>query len=386
MPDTSAVVLSGAVPVRRTHLRVIGAVVLADLVGLTIVVVSRPRSGLAQTVGDLSQLAAVLLAVAGCVGAARRGGPDRRAWAVLASALGVWAMAMTLWTWYGLTRDHVYPFPSLADLGFVGYAVPAVAALLLFPRSSLGRASRLRELLDAAVIAGSVLFVSWATVLGPLYQSGGTGLTRLVGLAYPVADIAVASVVLVLGMRVPPEQRRPWLLFGGGLVLLTVTDSAFVSMTLRGQTGATGTPLVLGWVAAMVLIAAASQVRPRRARPSTFRNFTLLQELLPTLALAGAIAVAVARRAGHWRRLPGRQCRRAAGAVRRPAGGGGHREGAPCQRARGDHRASDRRALLGRRALPFPGGVLRRRDHRRHDRRLGHQLERGGGTPARILL
>ena len=296
MSDTSAAGLSGAVRVRRTHLRVIGAVVLADLVGLTIVVVSQPRSWLAQTVGDLSQLAAVLLAVAGCAEAARRGGPERRAWAVLASALGVWAMAMTLWTWYGSTRDHVYPFPSLADLGFVGYAVPAVAALLLFPRSSLRRASRLRELLDSAVIAGSVLFVSWATVLGPLYQSGGTGLTRLVGLAYPVVDIAVVSVVLVVGMRVPPEQRRPWLLFGGGLVLLTVTDSVYVSMTLQGQTALTGTPLALGWVAAMVLIAAASQVRPRRARPATFRHFTVLQELLPTLSLAGAIAVEPPRR------------------------------------------------------------------------------------------
>ena len=140
MSDTSAASLAGAARVRRTHLRVIGAVVLADLVGLTIVVVSRPRSELTMTISDLSQLAAVLLAVAGCVGAARRGGPDRRAWAVLASALGVWATAQTLWTWYGLTRDHVYPFPSLADVGFVGYAVPTVAALLLFPRSSLRRA------------------------------------------------------------------------------------------------------------------------------------------------------------------------------------------------------------------------------------------------------
>ena len=275
MSDASAAGLSGAGRVRRSHLRVIGAI------------------------GDLSQLAAVLLAVAGCVGAARRGGPDRRAWAVLASALGVWAMAMTLWAWYGLTRDHVYPFPSLADLGFVGYAVPTVAALLLFPRSSLRRASRLPELLDAAVIAGSVLFVSWATVLGPLYESGGTGLTRLVGLAYPVADIAVASVVLVVGMRVPAEQRRTWLLLGGGLVLLTGTDSVFVSMTRLGQSGLTGTPLALGWVGAMVLIAAASQVRPRRARPATVRHFTVLQDLLPALSLASAIAIAFARHDHH---------------------------------------------------------------------------------------
>jgi two-component system, sensor histidine kinase and response regulator len=121
-----------------------------------------------------------------------------------------------------------------------------MAALLLFPRASLRRASRLRELLDAAVIAASVLFVSWSTVLGPLYRSGSAGLTRLVGLAYPIADIAVASVVLVLGMRVPPEQRRPWLLFGAGLVLLTVTDSAYVSLTLQGQSDLSGTPLVWG--------------------------------------------------------------------------------------------------------------------------------------------
>src|SRR5665811_1374874 len=113
MFDTSAAGLSGVGRVRRTHLRVIGAVVLADLVGLTIVVVSRPRSGLTTTIGDLSQLAAVLLAVAGCVGAGRRGGPERRAWAVLASALGVWAMAMTLWTWYGLTRDHAVSYTHL---------------------------------------------------------------------------------------------------------------------------------------------------------------------------------------------------------------------------------------------------------------------------------
>src|ERR1017187_3515688 len=113
MSDASAANLSAAVPVRRTHLRVVGPLVLADLVALTVVIVSRPRSGLAQTVGDLSQLTAVLLAVAGCIGAARRGGPERRGWAVLASALGVWATAAALWTWYGLTRDHVYPFPSL---------------------------------------------------------------------------------------------------------------------------------------------------------------------------------------------------------------------------------------------------------------------------------
>ena len=299
MARTSAVDLPRAVQMRRPQRWLIGGVLLAGVLGLAIVVVSQPRSGLAQTVGDLAQVAAALLAVAGCMKAARRGGPDRLAWAALASALGIWATAIALWTWYGLTRGHVHPFPSLADIGFVGYAVPAVAALMLFARSSWRRASRLRELLDAAVIAGSVLFVSWSTVLGSVYESGDTGLTRLVGLAYPIADIGVASVVLVLAMRAPPEQRLPWLLLGAGLVLLTITDSTFVLMTAQGQTGLTGTPLVLGWIGAMALIAAASQSRPSRARPATLWHLAVLQELLPAIALTGAVALAIARALDH---------------------------------------------------------------------------------------
>ena len=132
MSDTFAANLSAATRVRGTRLWVIGPLVLAELLALTVLTLSRPRSGLAQTIGDLSQLTAALFAVTGCVVAARRGGPERTAWAVLASALGLWMSAITLETWYGLTRNHLYPFPSLADLGFVGYAVPAVAALLLF--------------------------------------------------------------------------------------------------------------------------------------------------------------------------------------------------------------------------------------------------------------
>ena len=47
MSDTSAADLSGAVRVRRTHLWVIGGLVLAVLVALTFVVVGRRRSALA---------------------------------------------------------------------------------------------------------------------------------------------------------------------------------------------------------------------------------------------------------------------------------------------------------------------------------------------------
>ncbi|HST82622.1 MAG TPA: response regulator [Kineosporiaceae bacterium] len=262
------------------------------LIGVSIVVLSSPRSARAQTVGDWTILAAALGAVWGCVSAARRGGPSARGWAVLAVAAAVWTAAQGVWTTYGFFRAHVYPFPSAADFGFIGYSLPATAALLLFPRSSIRQTSRLREILDASLIAASVLFVSWETVLGPLYEADGSGFSRLIGLGYPVADIAVASMVLVLGMRVSPGQRRSWLLLGGGLVLLAVTDSTYVSKTLAGEVGTTGTFLALGWIGAFLLVAAASQIRTEQDEVVTLRHFTVLQELLPFLPMGAAVVVA----------------------------------------------------------------------------------------------
>jgi PAS domain-containing protein len=115
------------------------------------------------------------------------------------------------------------------------------------------------------------------------------------------------SETSVVGLRGGFRVRRTHLRVVGGLVLaelvaLTIVvlswprSGLYVSLTLRGQGGLGGTPLVLGWVAAMVLVAAASQVRPSRARPVAVGHFTVLQELLPTIAMVGVLAIAVARR------------------------------------------------------------------------------------------
>lgn len=135
-------------------------------------------------------------------------------------------LGQAVWTTHGITRDHVNPFPSLADLGYVGYVVPAAAGLLLFPQAAQRLATRLRTVLDALVIALAILFVSWATVLGSVYKAGGqTWLARLTGLSYPIVDVVMASLVLALGMRRSSGQRLPWLVLGSGLIVLAVTGS-----------------------------------------------------------------------------------------------------------------------------------------------------------------
>lgn len=285
-------------PARLSPLTVLGVVIVVGMTAFLAVLISiRPRMPSTQTAGDFAILLAVFGAAAGCVRAVRRNGPDRRAWSVMFVAMATWGFAQVVWTFYGLSRHHNYPFPSLADAGYLSYAVPALAALMLFPRAKRRSVAQLRAVLDALVIAVSVFFVSWIIVLHPLYAAGGSGIARTVGLGYPVVDIAVSSAVLALGMRVASAYRRMCLLLGGGLVVLTVTDSTYVLQTFRGEVGATGSVLALGWVAAFVLIAVASQIRPvDKTAVDRRRHFTVTQELLPYLPFTAAVAAAFADR------------------------------------------------------------------------------------------
>jgi PAS domain S-box-containing protein len=211
---------------------------------------------------------------------------------MIAVAATVYLVGQAIWTTYGLTRDHRYPFPSLADVGYLGYAVPAAAGLLLFSRAGLHRVSKMRTMLDALVIALAILFVSWATVLGSVYQAGGVDwLTKFTSLAYPAVDVLMASLVLALGMRRPAGQRLMWAVLGGGLVTLAVTDSIYVSLLNAGQTGLTGTPLIAGWVTAWLLIGLAPWVRRSSVTAEVRREAALVIELLPYAPLFVAVLV-----------------------------------------------------------------------------------------------
>ncbi|MBT2530917.1 response regulator [Arthrobacter sp. ISL-48] len=257
----------------------LGAVVVAAL-GLFFAANSGTTPALVTS--DFSVLVSVLLAGASCARAALRNGGDARAWAFMSGAAFTWAAGQSVWTFYGLAYDHVYPFPSLADAFFLMYVVPATVALFSFKRRGGTRVAMFRTLTDPAVIAGSVLVISWYAALGPALSSdGGDLLTHLTGLAYPVVDVIITSLVLVLAMRRQPGERLPWLCFGGGLLILTITDSIYVRLTLEGVSGVTGSPLALGWVVAFLLIALAPLV-PFAENPHPDRKaFALGLELLP---------------------------------------------------------------------------------------------------------
>ena len=82
-------------------------------------------------------------------------------------------------------------------------AVPlAVAALLRLPLAPHTLASRVRAILDGLVIAASILVVSWIVALRPLVRAGAEELAaQVVGLAYPIGDIVIVTLVLYVLLR-----------------------------------------------------------------------------------------------------------------------------------------------------------------------------------------
>jgi two-component system sensor histidine kinase/response regulator len=252
-------------------------------------------TAMALVAGDFSILCAALLAGASCGRAALRGGENARAWGFMAAAAFIWAAGMALWTYYGLAHDHLYPFPSLADALFLAYSVPAVIALFSFKRRAVSRTALFRTLMDAAVIAGSVLVISWYTVLGTAFGSDGADLlARLTGMAYPVVDVVITALVLALAMRRQPGDRLPWLCFGGGLLVLTVTDSLYVRLTFEGITGVTGSPLAIGWISAFLLIALAPLIPITEKRGPDRKAYALALELLPYAPIMVAVVLLAA--------------------------------------------------------------------------------------------
>ncbi|MDP8975371.1 MAG: EAL domain-containing protein [Actinomycetota bacterium] len=255
-----------------------------------------------RVVSDLSFVVFPVAAGWSCLRAAHRGGPGARAWRFMAAAVFTWAFGGAVWCFYELVLRRYSPFPTLAEVGYLGYSVPAVIALFAFPGGSSRIVSRFRTVLDGLAIASAVLLVSWLGVLGPLYRAeGGDPFARLVGLAYPVVDVVMVALVLCLGMRRRAGARLPWLVMGGGLLVLAVSDSVYASQ-VAGAGYTPGTILDLGWAAAFLLVALATRAPTTvddDAAEMPENRLTLLQEAIPYVPLVVALVMA-ARRAVGW--------------------------------------------------------------------------------------
>ena len=243
-------------------------------------------------VDDIGELIAALCAAFVCGGAAQRVIVGRTSWAFLAASSLAWATGEALWSYYDLIKGVSVPFPSLADAGFLAAIPLACAGLLLFPGSHRRTSLRVRGLLDGCIIATALLFASWATILGPLYRSHhGSVFKQIISLAYPMSDVVMVSLVVILIAR---AGRREWISLGlvmAGVVAFAIADSSFAYLT-EVNTYGNGNSLDTGWVAGYLLIglgALWSMTTPSRHVETT--EASTISSLAPYLPVLVVLAV-----------------------------------------------------------------------------------------------
>src|ERR671913_571798 len=131
--------------------------------------------GVTELVSNLVQASAALLAAAACFSAAGRNPYGfGRAWT--ASLHRAWRLRQVAWTVIEL-RDGTPGVPTVADVGYLAAVPLLIAGVLAFPTAPMRATARLRTLLDGLLIAASLLFLGWATVLGDAFSSNGASST-----------------------------------------------------------------------------------------------------------------------------------------------------------------------------------------------------------------
>ncbi len=266
---------------------------LAAVLGLALVL---PADLHDRVVSNLAQLVAPAAAAGALLRRARRaGGRLRATWGALGAACASWAAGQAWWASQEMTGAGV-PFPSVADVGFVAFAVLAAVGLLLHPAEGGGR-DRWRRTSDAVMCTAAVGLVSWQFVLGPVVarQTDTPHLEWLLFLTYPALDVALIVLCLLTAARV--RRRRPdLLLVCAGLLALSVSDGTFAY--LQATMMYAGFSADLGWVTGFLLLALAGAARETGAtevaRPAPGRDGGALgAHVLPYVPVAVALVTTV---------------------------------------------------------------------------------------------
>jgi diguanylate cyclase (GGDEF)-like protein/PAS domain S-box-containing protein len=215
----------------------------------------------ALVMGDFGLCAAALTASVSCLVHARRvSGRHRPAWLLFAVSSAMVAVGNGVWGWYEVVLREPVPRTSIADFCFLLFAPPAIIGLLLLAKRPVTRAGWICLGLDAWLIGGSLLTLSWSIALAQDARWSGTSTARVaLALAYPLLDILLVSMVLVLHFRRSAMNRSAVNTAIAAFALTVLCDAMFAAPPLR-EHYMSGQILDAGWFAGSMLLAYAPWV------------------------------------------------------------------------------------------------------------------------------
>ena len=213
-------------------------------------------------VADVSWTWAVVYAIVCCAIAVRRhpASDQRRAWLWIGAGCVLFLAGQLVWSYYELILRVTPPYPSLADVGFLGVYVCFLVAVTKLVGAEPRRRFDPELLIDTVLVTLTAGALAYEFLLKPLFDLAGSVPSMLTSIAWSIGGVAVLWLILVELLR---HTRVP--LAAAGVVtalgVLCVTNVVYAAAALRG-TYHSGGVLDLGWDAGLLLLAAAAAVAP----------------------------------------------------------------------------------------------------------------------------
>ena len=201
-----------------------------------------------------------------------------------------WLTAELVWVYYTVGRGLAQaPYPSVADIVYVLYPIGGCLALVCFPAGNVR--FRARVILDGVIVSVSLFEVLWQSLLKAVYESGAHNPLRFaVTAAYPVTDLLIVAVAIMVLPRVRGTMRTVvWLLAAGALLNAIADVGNFYIYHGQGIT----VFVYAGWAVSIILITAAALVARRYvdSGDSEVVVSTWVDVWLPYVAVTVAVAV-----------------------------------------------------------------------------------------------
>ncbi|WP_166790051.1 EAL domain-containing protein [Cryobacterium sp. Sr3] len=185
------------------------------------------------------------------------------------------------------------PYPSLADIGFLGFYPLMLGALAALARRQI-RGLGWPVILDSAVGSLGAAAVL-AVLLDPIIKSAidiPASPATAFAVAYPLFDLLLVSVFVGIGASQGKKISRGWALLVLGLVAFAATDVVHASLELNGMY-VVGTPLDAGWALGLALIALWVDGEANSDKKRNPSVWSIPVQTVPTIATAASLGVLI---------------------------------------------------------------------------------------------
>jgi diguanylate cyclase (GGDEF)-like protein len=219
---------------------------------------------------------------------------ERLAWALLGAGLMAWTAGEIYYS-VAFSGSESVPIPSLADAGYLAFYPLSYLALIVLLRDRIGSFPATRWL-DGLIVGSAVAALAAALALGPIVDASNDGSTVAVAtnLAYPIADLTLLTLVVTAASFTGWRPGLSWLMLGGGLIALGVSDGLYLLQSAQG-TYVEGGILDAAWPLGALLLAAAAWLPPG-PRQQVAQTRGLRVAFVPAAAALIAIGVQSAER------------------------------------------------------------------------------------------